>query len=115
EQVALHGADLSRVELFVAGHIHQFEQVDFGTLRPPQLVVGTGGDIAEPGATPRIQNKTFELDGLDAQLLEFARFGYLVLDRTAEGGSGPCYNAQTRLTATCVIAKRRLACETVVK
>jgi hypothetical protein len=113
EQVALHGEDLSRVGLIVSGHIHEFESLDFGPSRPPQLVVGTGGDVAEPGARPSFTRRTVALDGLDARLLQFARFGYLVLDRTRTGWSGAFYDADDRLTATCKIADRRLACATV--
>src|SRR5204862_43979 len=32
------------VRMSVAGHLHFFQAVDFGAARPPQLVVGTGGD-----------------------------------------------------------------------
>lgn len=110
EQVALHGEDLSRVDLVLSGHIHEFEALDFGSARPPQLVVGTGGDVTEDAATPKIERKTVGLDGLDAKLLQFARFGYLLLDRTDTGWAGRFYDADDRLTATCDIAGRKLAC-----
>jgi hypothetical protein len=110
EQVALHGEDLGRVGLVVSGHIHEFESLDFGPSRPPQLVVGTGGDVAEDGATPSFTRRTVDLDGLDARLLQFARFGYFLLDRTRTGWSGAFYDADDRLTATCKIADRQLAC-----
>lgn len=113
EQVALHGADLGRVDLVVSGHIHEFEALDFGPGRPPQLVVGTGGDITEEGATPKINRAEVSLDGLQAKLLQFARFGYLMLDRTPDGWSGGFYDAQDRLTATCAVTGRRLACTPV--
>ena len=57
EQVALHGEDLGRVDLMLSGHIHAFKALDFGAGRPPQLVAGAGGDIAEDGATPAIERK----------------------------------------------------------
>jgi hypothetical protein len=113
EQVALHGEDLGRVELMLSGHIHEFEALDFGVGRPPQLVVGTGGDIAEDGATPAIERKDVDLDGLDAKLLQFARFGYLVLDRKGADWTGGFYDADDRLTAICTIAGRKLACAPV--
>src|SRR5262249_62268246 len=53
EQVALHGEDLNRVDLMLSGHIHEFEALDFGAGRPPQLVVGTGGGDPRGGAQPR--------------------------------------------------------------
>jgi predicted phosphodiesterase len=93
EQVALHGEDLSRVDLVLSGHIHEFESLDFGAARPPQLVVGTGGDVTEAGATPAFTRRTVDLDGLEAKLLQFARFGYLVLDRTRTGWAGRFYDA----------------------
>jgi hypothetical protein len=99
----------------LSGHIHEFEALDFGAARPPQLVVGTGGDITENGATPAFERKHVDLDGLDAQLLQFARFGYLVLDRKGAGWTGGFYDADDRLTATCTIAGRKLACAPVAK
>ena len=113
EQVALHGEDLGRVDLMLSGHVHEFEALDFGAGRPPQLVVGTGGDIAEDGATPAFVRTVVGLDGLDAKLLQFARFGYLVLDRKGPGWTGAFYDADDRLTAACSLAGRTLACAPV--
>lgn len=113
EQEALHGEDLKRVDLFLSGHIHEFEALDFGPGRPPQLVVGTGGDIPEKGAKPQIQDKHVSLDGKTAHMLEFARWGYLVLDRTRNGWSGAFYDSNDELTATCRISGRKLDCRPV--
>jgi hypothetical protein len=113
EQAALHGEDLARVDLVLSGHIHEFEALDFGADRPPQLVVGTGGDITEDAATPAFTRKDVDLDGLDAKLLQFARFGYLMLDRNGAGWTGEFYDADDRLTARCKIAGRTLACTPV--
>jgi hypothetical protein len=41
------GADMpAGVRMIVSGHIHFFQAVDFGGVRPPQLVVGTGETIS---------------------------------------------------------------------
>ena len=44
--------------------------VTFAGDRPAQLVAGTGGDIGEPGDTPRMLDDTVSLDGMSAK-----RFG----------------------------------------
>jgi hypothetical protein len=45
------------VKMIVSGHIHTFEALSFGDgdpLRPPQLVVGTGGDeLGKSRKSPR--------------------------------------------------------------
>lgn len=110
EQVAVRGLDLGRVQLVVSGHIHEFESLDFGPGRPPQLVVGTGGDIAEKGTSPRIDRRTIEIDGKSADFMQFARFGYLVLDRDGNGWKGGFHDVWDKVVATCRIAARHLTC-----
>jgi hypothetical protein len=113
EQAAVRGLDLSRVQMVVSGHIHEFEALDFGPSRPPQLVAGTGGDITEDGAPTRMTHHPVEIDGKTADLLQFARFGYLVLEREGTGWKGAFHDLDDRVIATCLVAERRLSCAPV--
>jgi predicted phosphodiesterase len=113
EQAAVSGLDLARVQMVVSGHIHEFEALDFGPSRPPQLVAGTGGDITEDGAPTRMRHRDVEIDGKTADLLQFARFGYLVLDRDGTSWKGAFHDLDDRVIATCLIAERRLSCAPV--
>ena len=113
EQAAVKGRDLSAVALILSGHIHHFSSFDFGSRRPAQLVVGTGGDIGLPADTPRITRDEVLLDGVEADHTEFDRFGYMVLDRVGEGPDhwrGVFYDAQDRPVVECRLDARRLTC-----
>jgi hypothetical protein len=114
EQAAVKGHDLDAVRMVVSGHVHDFSSLDFGPTRPPQLVVGTGGDIGEPADSPRITRDEISIDGMVARRVEFDRFGYLVLDRLGEGAddwAGVFYDAQDRPVVRCRLYQRNLACE----
>lgn len=114
EQVAAHGRDLSGVAMVVSGHIHHFASFDFDGDRPPQLIVGTGGDVGEPGDSPRFIDDRVSLNGMWARRFGFDRFGFLVLDRTAHGWAGAFYDVQGRPIATCSLTGRSLGCHPFV-
>ncbi|MGC1302872.1 MAG: metallophosphoesterase, partial [Caulobacteraceae bacterium] len=114
EQAAVRGHDLDAVRMVVSGHVHDFSSLDFGPTRPPQLVVGTGGDVGEPADSPRITRDEVVLDGMAAARLEFDRFGYLVLDRQGDGAddwAGVFYDAEDRPVVRCRLFQRSLRCE----
>jgi hypothetical protein len=110
EQAAVKGRDLKGVTMIVSGHIHHFASFSFTGERPPQLIVGTGGDVGEIGDTPRFIDGVVGLDGMDAKRFGFDRYGFLVLDRTADGWAGAFYDVRDRPIATCKLAGRALAC-----
>jgi hypothetical protein len=113
EQAAVKGQDLTGVRLILSGHIHHFSAYDFGGGRPAQLVVGTGGDVGPPADSPAITRDRVWLDRMAAVHFEFDRFGYVVLDRTGQGGDdwqGVFYDAHDRPVATCALRTRSLVC-----
>jgi hypothetical protein len=110
EQAAVRGRDLSKVRMVVSGHIHHFASFAFSGERPPQLIVGTGGDIGEPGDTPRFLDGSVNLDSMSAHRFGFDRYGFLVLDRTGSDWAGSFYDVQGRPIATCKLVGRALAC-----
>jgi hypothetical protein len=88
EQAAAKGRDFKGVQMVVSGHIHHFASFSFNGDRPPQLIVGTGGDIGETGDTPRFLDGGVDMDGMSAERFGFDRYGFLVLDKTATGWAG---------------------------
>jgi hypothetical protein len=111
EQAAIHGHDLAGVQLVLSGHIHHFASFAFKGDRPAQMIVGTGGDIGEPGDTPRFLDGDVGIDGMEARRFGFDRYGFLVLDRTARGWSGAFYDIQDRPIVLCQLTGRALACK----
>jgi hypothetical protein len=111
EQAAAKGRDLEGVAMVVSGHIHHFASFSWAGQRPPQLIVGTGGDVGEPGDTPRFIDGDVDIDGMTAHRFGFDRYGFLVLDRTAHGWSGAFYNVHDQPIASCALVARQLVCK----
>lgn len=110
EQAAMKGRDLAPVQMVVSGHIHDFSAYDFGEGRPAQLVSGAGGDVGDPGDPQRPNVRTTRIDGMSAHALTVRRFGYVVMDLTADGWSGVFKDVEGRAVATCAVKGRRLEC-----
>jgi Calcineurin-like phosphoesterase len=110
EQAAARGRDLSGVAMVVSGHIHHFASFEWEGNRPPQLIVGTGGDVGEAGDSPKFLDGEVGVDGMGARRFGFDRYGFLVLDRSGAGWSGTFYDTHDRPIAVCRQAGRKLAC-----
>jgi hypothetical protein len=109
-QAAL-GADMpASVHMYVAGHIHFFQAVDFGGARPPQLVVGTGGDNLED--MPKAPVTGADINGLKAlDAVTYSGFAYMVWDRV--GGdvwNGTLFDVDGKPLNRCRLADRSLHC-----
>jgi hypothetical protein len=111
EQAAARGRDLAGVTMVVSGHIHHFASFSFAGSRPAQLIVGTGGDVGEPSDTPRFIDGQVKLDGMAARRFGFDRYGFLVLERKADGWAGAFYDVRDRPIANCRLAGRALDCQ----
>lgn len=106
-----HG--LSGVSLLLSGHIHNFTSLDFGPARPPQLIVGSGGDVMDPRDRPRPKVLQLTVGGLPTRALTFGAFGYLVLDRKGPAWEGVFRDTDDRVVATCRILGASLTCAPV--
>jgi Calcineurin-like phosphoesterase len=109
-QAAL-GPDMpASVRMTVAGHIHFFQAVDFGGARPPQLVVGTGGDNLEGMPTAPVSGA--DLNGrkvVDA--VTYSGFGYMVWDRVdTTSWTGTLFDVDSKPLNHCRLADRSLSC-----
>ena len=114
EQAGVRAMSLAGVNLVLSGHIHDFASLGFdGGGRPPQLIVGTGGDVGLASDTPKVTTGEVVVDGRAGVRTEFDRFGYVVLDRVGEGAdtwTAVFYDAQDKPVAACRLDGRALAC-----
>lgn len=108
-----HGLD--GVALIISGHLHNFTSLDFGKARPPQLIVGAGGDLMDPRDRPKPLVMQLPVDGVSADALTFGDFGYFVLDRKGKAWAGVFRDTEDRVIATCRIAGADLKCVPVAK
>nr|WP_294544711.1 metallophosphoesterase [uncultured Rhodopila sp.] len=111
-----------KIALFLSGHIHQFEYVNFSDYShyAPQLIVGTGGDNLDPTANPdghtltyAYQNQAFTVHNNSTTstttttnalaAYSQAEFGFAVLDATATGYIANVYNIYSTKAGRCVI------------
>jgi hypothetical protein len=109
-QDAALGTDMPRgVRMFVSGHIHFFQAVDFGGERPPQLVVGTGGDNLEPLPTmslvgSRINGKTVRKSAA------YSGFAYMVWDRSGDSWLGTLFDVKGKPLNHCRLVGSSRSC-----
>lgn len=109
-QAAL-GADMSAsVRMEVAGHVHFFQAVDFGGARPPQLVVGTGGDNLE--GIPKASVAGADINGLKAlNAVTYSGFAYMAWDRAGNNvWNGTLFDVDGKPLNRCRLAERALSC-----
>jgi hypothetical protein len=113
EQDAVRGRTLAGVQMVVSGHVHHFQSLDFGPKRPAQLVVGTGGDIGEQADLAAVYTERHVVDGLDANVFSFSRFGYYLMEKDGDDWNGTFHDAADRVRARCRLHERRLTCQAV--
>jgi hypothetical protein len=106
------GPDLpASVRMIVSGHIHLFQAVDFGGgARPPQLVVGTGGDNLDKG--PPVDLVGTDINGRKVvNAATYPRFGYMVWDRLdGNTWSGTLFDIAGKPIDRCRLSDRSLTC-----
>ena len=109
-QLALGNDIPASVRMTVSGHLHFFEAVDFGGGRPPQLIVGTGGDDAE--VMPPETLVGVDVNGAKVvNAAAHAGFGYMVWDRVdAQTWTGMLFDVDGKPIERCRLADHLLRC-----
>jgi hypothetical protein len=97
------------VSVLLSGHIHFFQAIDFGGERPPQLVVGTGGDAL--ALMPPLSLAGADINGVPVKTsVTYSGFGYMVWDRAPNGWAGTLFDTAGKPLQRCSLAKRSLTC-----
>jgi hypothetical protein len=97
------------VRMTVAGHIHFFQAVDFGGSRPPQLVVGTGGDNLV--MVPPLSVVGSDINGHKVvNSVAYSGFAYMVWDRTGNLWIGTLFDVDGKALSHCRLLDRSLSC-----
>src|SRR5450631_253349 len=108
-ELALGAVMPTGVRMYVSGHIHFFQAVDLGGMRPPQLVVGTGGDNLQ--ARPPLSVIGAEINGMKvADSATYSGFGYMVWDRAGSAWSGTLFDVNGKPINHCRLVNRSLSC-----
>ncbi|MGA0602012.1 metallophosphoesterase family protein [Caulobacter sp. KR2-114] len=110
-RAAAKGRDLKGIDLVLVGHVHNFTSLDFGAARPPELIVGAGGDLQSPADLPAPAVGPVSIDGLQAQAFTMGRFGYFVFDRKGADWMGAFHDLTDAVIARCRLHAARLTCE----
>jgi Calcineurin-like phosphoesterase len=97
------------VRMTVAGHIHFFQAVDFGGSRPPQLVVGTGGDNL--AMVPPLSVVGSDINGRKVvNSVAYSGFAYMVWDRAGNLWLGTLFDVDGKVLSHCRLIDRSLSC-----
>jgi hypothetical protein len=109
-QRALGAVMPASVRMIVSGHIHFFQAVDFGGVRPPQLVVGTGGDNLDK--MPPLTLMGADINGRKVvNSATYSGFGYMVWDRVDDDlWAGTLFDVGGKPFNRCRLADRLLSC-----
>jgi predicted phosphodiesterase len=109
-QRALGAVMPASIRMIVSGHIHFFQAVDFGGVRPPQLVVGTGGDNLN--VMPPLSLIGADINGRKVvNAATYSGFGYMVWDRIDDDlWAGTLFDVDGKPFNRCRLADRLLSC-----
>jgi hypothetical protein len=109
QELAFGGIMPAGVRMTVAGHIHFFQAVDFGGLRPPQLVVGTGGDNLS--IVPPLSIVGSDINGRKVvNSVTYSGFAYMVWDRVGNLWVGTLFDVDGKPLNHCRLLDRSLSC-----
>ena len=107
---AAAGDSLPRaLQVAISGHIHLFESLTFTNGGPGQIVVGNSGTMLER-PTPSDLSGMQAAERTIADGLEIHDFGFMVMERTADGWTGRVLDETAALLATCAIVPGPLSC-----
>lgn len=107
---AAAGDSLPRaLQVAISGHIHLFESLTFTNGGPGQIVVGNSGTMLER-PTPSDLSGMQAAERTIADGLEIHDFGFMVMERTADGWTGRVLDETASPLATCAIVPGPLSC-----
>ena len=99
------------VALALHGHVHTFEAISFASAHPATLVTGHGGDLLDREVPATLAASYASAPGVQIDFVAHAAgFGYLVLDRVAQGWQIRAQGIDGTVQARCLLADGHLTC-----
>ena len=74
-------------------------------------MVGTGGDVGEKADLAQVYTERRPIDGLDANVFSFSRYGYYLIEKDGADWIGAFHDAADHIRARCRLHERRLTCQ----
>ncbi|HXP29483.1 MAG TPA: metallophosphoesterase [Stellaceae bacterium] len=96
------------IELLLSGHIHAFEALNYEGDLPPQLIVGTGGDMQSTAPTDLAGRAAGGVKVKSGSILP--GFGFLLLTRERTGWLAEVFGASGARVRACRVAARQIIC-----
>lgn len=94
----------------LSGHIHLFQALEFDGDRPAQIVAGMSVAALDPQVTTPLTG--LEIDGMSvAAGATLSQFGYVTLDRTADGWLTRLHDLEGDPILGCALRDRSLRCQ----
>ena len=97
------------VRMSVAGHVHFFQAVEFGGTRPPQLVVGTGGDALTTMTPMSVIGADINGKRVVSSVTRLG-FGYMIWERSGAEWLGTLFDVDGKPIDRCRLVSRSLSC-----
>lgn len=119
------GRTLSGVSLVLAGHLHLFSAMDFGGVRPAQIIAGNSGTrlmvaarqetLVADQASQRVGllRSRKVINGVPADISDRTDFGFLLMERVSHGADRwriTLFATDGRRQGRCDLTGRRIAC-----
>ncbi|HEY4123417.1 MAG TPA: metallophosphoesterase, partial [Rhizomicrobium sp.] len=99
---------LSPVALMLSGHIHTFETINYEGDRPPQLVVGNGGDKLDTASASLANTNLGTWHVKDG--ISLPGFGFLLMTEREKDWRLDVYSVDGSIARVCTFAKGRVDC-----
>lgn len=103
---------LGPVSLFLAGHIHAFEALNYDAKVAPQIVAGHGGDKLDDTVPPKLDGLKVGTTSMSVQTgLSVAGFGFLTMKRKGDVWSIQLYDSAGTKGMKCSFESGHLTCQ----
>ena len=101
-----------QVQMILSGHVHLFQTINIAE-RPPQVIAGNGGTQLEAMLIkPNLAGLKFT-NAIVESGINITRFGYLTLEKKAEGWVGKMHGIDAKVLAECVLTQQKFLCKPV--
>ena len=102
---------LAPVSLFLAGHIHTFEALNYDAKLAPQIVAGHGGDKLDDKVPPKLDGLKVGPTSMTVQSgLSVGGFGFLTMKPKGGGWSIQLYDSAGAMGMKCTFESGKLTC-----